>query len=142
MTRSIGSFSCYNTRFVEERLTEFLRDPESVSAFWRQWFSQLDGKETIAATRRPLAKRCSVFNSAITNRRPGDKHLELVRLHDRVGRLVRAFARGGIWLPNSTRWARHELNGRNCGRQRMVLARRISNAAVHRSWRAGRISKR
>ena len=94
MARSISSLSCYNTRFVEERLTEFLRDPDSVSTVWRQWFSQLDGKEVKAARRRPLAKRCSVFNSAVTNGWPRDKHLELVRLQDRVGRLVRAYRAG------------------------------------------------
>lgn len=87
----IDNISCQNARFVEQRLNDYLRDPETVSQTWRQWFGQLDEKELGQST-RPASRRRrrSVFNPAVP-RGTARQHLASTRLQDRVDQLVRAY---------------------------------------------------
>lgn len=91
MPQAIDSLSCYNTRFVERCLQDYLLDPSSVSESWRKWFRELDGAELLAPQPRPSHRRRSVFNPAAVNGAHARQHSESVRLQARVDQLIRAY---------------------------------------------------
>jgi len=91
MPKTVDDLSCYNTRFVECRLEDYLRDPSSVSESWRKWFDQLDDTESMTAPSHPTHRRRSVFNPAAGNGAPARQHIESVHLQARVDQLIRAF---------------------------------------------------
>ncbi|MGE0757706.1 MAG: 2-oxoglutarate dehydrogenase E1 component [Pirellulaceae bacterium] len=114
--------SCYNAQFVEQQLDRYLRDPRSVTAEWRKWFSRLDHEE-LEPTRSPpvfagrrrwtppapngngtgLARASGSRNGSVraAGRGPAagpdvsETRLAGARLQDRVGRLVDAFRTRG-----------------------------------------------
>lgn len=90
MTRGIDRLSCYNTQFVERRLDEYLRDPNSVSRSWRRWFGELNKGGSLAPLSRSSLDRRSVFNPVGNNGASARQHSDSVRLQARVDQLIRA----------------------------------------------------
>lgn len=83
------NISCYNTRFVEQRLAEYIRDPASAPEAWRRYFDQLDQESFDATGVTPPQRRRSVFNPAPLD---GDQqHLGSARFQARVDQLVREY---------------------------------------------------
>lgn len=91
MTTRPHEISCYNTRFVEQRLADYLRDPKSVSDSWRNWFNDIDVAESSPVFVRSDRKRRSVFNPIGGNGTASRQHLDSARFQARVDQLVREY---------------------------------------------------
>jgi 2-oxoglutarate dehydrogenase E1 component len=88
--QTLDNIGCHNVRFAEQRLAEYLRDPDSVTRSWRQSLRELDGREATAALARPSRRR-SVFNPVIPSQPRGRPDFDSAILQDRVEQLVCAF---------------------------------------------------
>ena len=84
--------------FIEELYADYLRDPESVSADWRQYFEALSPTRPTQELPRfgPSFSPSSVFNPPSGNGQNGHvvagvRDLEIAVLQDRVDQLVRAY---------------------------------------------------
>jgi 2-oxoglutarate dehydrogenase E1 component len=83
-----------NLAFVEGLYEEFLRDPSSVSADWREYFSQIkNGDQPTRVT--PVFPNTSIFNPAVSLPRTGRAvealEAQSAHLQDRVDQLIRAY---------------------------------------------------
>jgi 2-oxoglutarate dehydrogenase E1 component len=89
-------FSCHNTRYVEQLLEDYLRDPARVPLTWRRYFEQFEQvvQQDEAVSRKPsFSGRRSWALHAAGNGSGGDVRLrrESQQLQDRVERLIHAY---------------------------------------------------
>lgn len=87
----MNHLSCYNTRFAEQQLDNYLRDPASVAPAWRKWFEQMNGDVSARVASHPPTARRSVFNPASASAMTPGQHLASARMQDRVDQLITAF---------------------------------------------------
>jgi len=91
--------------FIEGLYADFLSDPSSVSADWRDYFQQMNGagRGTIQPRLGPSFRPSSLFNPPSKSgavSADGRHDLEMALLQDRVDQLVRAFRVRGHMVAN------------------------------------------
>ncbi|MEW6306791.1 MAG: 2-oxoglutarate dehydrogenase E1 component [Verrucomicrobiota bacterium] len=91
-----GLPACLNVAFVEALHADYLRDPQSVSAEWREYFQNLGEEGEFARKPQlgPSFPRRSLFNPAGGAAAPApieDQEGKLRSLQDRVNQLIRNF---------------------------------------------------
>ena len=86
--------------YIEQLLTQYLEDPQGVSAEWREYFEKtIDGEQPETHRQSgPSFRVPSIFNAASGGGRSvSDAHLRLARLQERVDQLIRNYrVRGHI----------------------------------------------
>jgi 2-oxoglutarate dehydrogenase E1 component len=76
--------------FVEALYADYLRDPESVSEEWREYFRNFENGEVTAARTGPSFRHFSLFNPPASRvAEPQDARFEV--LQDRVDQLIRSY---------------------------------------------------
>ncbi len=124
--------------FVEQLYVDFLRDPASVPAEWRQYFSTLPPDEVFAVDPRtgPSFRAPSLFHPRATNGNGRATAAPDLALQDRVDQLVRSYRVRGhmiaridpLGLPREPQW---ELDPAYYGLTASDMDRRFSSDTIH-----------
>ena len=99
MNETVGLPNGANLEFVEQLYADYLNDPKSVSAEWREYFQGLANgeKEKRSPQLGPSFRAGSIFNPGVAAAAGGGNDEQTALLQHRVDRLIRAYrVRGHI----------------------------------------------